>query len=461
MSFYSRVLGVSASLALGFASFTSAGDVKVELKGTALQLTGDDLGARLLLTGLAEDGSHTIVPAFVRVVGNGTTFNGLDQVLTFDGVESVSLSLGDGFNVVQLEFLVIGKGVTIKRGSGQDSLAVTSASISGNLSVNGGAGALDFDCTGARIGGKLSVKGSPEDDSASTSCNVNGDVQISLGDGADLVTFAGPDLALGRSVSIKTGRGPDGLSIRLASVGKSLAVDLGDGSNGVVIGNTSVGGAFTYKSGKDADILVVESLEAGRQASFDLGDGVNSAQIRGASISGGLSIKGRSGSDDVTFANPFIEQQATINLGDGFNHFAFGAAALANPVVRKKFSYLGGKGTDSVFVSAVGFPLGASFALGAGVNELSLFSVPGKSISVSAGNDGDTAALREMQIDDDMKLQMGGGNNRVILQNARIADALTITAGPGDDAVAFEDSVLVGGKTKLSLGGGTNSHTTP
>ncbi len=55
------------------------------------------------------------------------------------------------------------------------------------------------------------------------------------------------------------------------------------------------------------------------------------------------------------------------------------------------------------------------------------------------------------------RIAAGEGTNQITINDGVIREDLKVTAGAGDDVIQLLPAAVIRGKTKIDLGGGTNS----
>ncbi len=257
------------ALVLCLASSANAADVEVKRQGATLKLKSQ-YSANLALIG-RESGAPAAVEGHVRVrPGTDTTLNGIDEDFVFDGITSVSVTVG-GTSRVFVVALAVGGELAIKGDRAELGVLVRDTTAK-KLSVEGGAReSLELECLGSVIRDKLTIKGGEANDSTQVSCRVERDIEISLGEGDNAASLRVP--FLGGSLKVKTGKGADVLEIQETyfDEAKPLKVDLGGGSNALEVTHAVVNGAFSYKGGSGRDELRLRGVFVGGDLSLKLG----------------------------------------------------------------------------------------------------------------------------------------------------------------------------------------------
>lgn len=314
---------IRSALALLFliAAPAEAGDVTAAVKNGTLTLRGDDGGADLLITppvmmsargGTGGGGGTTLV---VTPQG-GTTLNGVAIAALFDGVESVKLLLGSGPNAVTFDSVALSNDVSYKGGAGTDQLLLTNTSIVDDtkVSTGDGAGSFGVDLTSS-IGDLLSVKAGSGADSVTLDGGV-ASARLSLGGGVNTLMGTG---GVGDDLSFNS-KGNDSVDLSGFQVGSDLKVKLGPGAALVTIDTGSqIGNSLKLKSGAAADTLTIDQVQIGDDASFSLSNGDNTLALTNSQVGSNLVVKAGSGNDTLSLTGTAIGDSQKINLGGGAN----------------------------------------------------------------------------------------------------------------------------------------------
>jgi hypothetical protein len=188
------VLAAAAvAAALVAAPAARAGDVSATLVKQTLTLKGDDAGADLTLSPpvVLSRGGGGGTQVLVTPNG-GTTLNGAATALTFDGVENLKITLGDGSNVLLFDQLLLDGNLALKGGSGADSVTFMGSGFtdSAKLSTGEGVGSVTL-AAGSSFDDTLSLKAGSGADTLVFEGGVGDSVKINLGAGANSFTGGG------------------------------------------------------------------------------------------------------------------------------------------------------------------------------------------------------------------------------------------------------------------------------
>jgi hypothetical protein len=179
----------------------------------ALSLQGDNGGNSVEVT--IKSGA-TAKSEVLAVIGlNGTTVNGKAEA-DFAGVStlaSLSASLGQGDNSLQIDNLMISGDLAYAGGKGADALSVTGTTIGGSALIKTGDGTDQVSFAKTTIDHRLEVAfGSGNDLLQVSDSKVKGRTDITTGTGNDTVKFLGAS-TFGRKVTALGGGGQDVLDL--------------------------------------------------------------------------------------------------------------------------------------------------------------------------------------------------------------------------------------------------------
>jgi hypothetical protein len=264
-----------------------AGDVLARVEGNMLVIWGDDADNSVTLTFSSATQSYRVSGRDAG--GSATTINGLDtsqpgNVVEFSGVRQVyvglnggnddfaagsaaavdtviekwfSIDMGDGDDVVQL-------GAAGNAPSGASPIAL-SLDIGTSLNVNLGGGNDQLLLANAEIGLGLNVQAGTGNDS------VIFDTEFTQAGATEPTIFP---VRVSGSVSISLGGGADTLSMKNASLQRSLKVLDGAGAADLDISNVSVKKRIDIHTGSDADNIDLNAVRA-QQLAMNTNGGVD------------------------------------------------------------------------------------------------------------------------------------------------------------------------------------------
>lgn len=230
-----------------------------------------------------------------------------------------------------------------------------------------------------------------------------------------------------------------------------ISVVLGDGTNQVTFDQLEIGGGVTVKGGVMPQVITVTGSQLGGNLVVNSVKGTLGFVCDGSQIAGKLNVKSAGTADDASLACE-VDGGAQVNLGHGANDFAVGAGSYSSLALKSGF------GVDHVTIDAASIGSSLKLALGAGVNHAAFVgTVVGDNFSYAGGGGGDFVTAQSLQVGLNASFKLGSGGNSLSLVDSLIGENLTVVGGSGNDAVTFGGTTSVGGKTKFSLGGGTNT----
>jgi hypothetical protein len=359
-------------------------------------------GGTLVLTGQAgpediELANFTLADAGGQAIqvshGAGTTINGSTLDVAFENVKAIKLDMGAGDDHVFLHDITLDGHVTLRGGGGTDTITIMSASL-GSTKIVQGEGVLLADISGAAFSKKLSITG---------------------GTGDDDVSFLLVDIV--GNLSLRLGEGSDSLNLSDVSVTGNTKLDLSFDDNGFTSDTSDFGKDLIVTGGPGTETLDIVDVTVGKDLRCLLDIGPNVVRLgtllKDSVLHGDVLVKTGNDDDAIHLEPPSgsvtIEGQLKLQLGPGENSLTTSGAVQ----------------------------LGA--------------------LQLSGGNDKDTVSLGGTTILDDVQLGLGGGDNVATLDDTAVQGDLEVSAGSGDDTLTLAGTTVVSGKTKVKLGGGTNS----
>lgn len=247
-----------------------AGDVTVSVDGSALTVFGDADANQIQIVG-SPDGS-----AIVRGL-DGTTINGGEAEFSAGAnLRTVQVQLGEGNDEADIRGLVLDSALTVRSGSGDDSVEIQHINVRGiEVSGNDGDDLLQFDNVFSRRS-----------------------VIIQGGDGDDTVAIGA--MAADRDGTISTGNGNDSLAIDNLGIKENMSLLFGNGDDQALIAGQTYGyrGDIVLGAGDDSLSILPATNEA-------------AARFRR-----NLSIVGNGGDDTIAMdASVTANRRANINGG--------------------------------------------------------------------------------------------------------------------------------------------------
>jgi hypothetical protein len=357
------IVSLALSLAFGFATLGSAGNLTVTQHGSSLSITGKGGGATAVVTSLA-NGEKIPTEGLVRInPADGTTVNG-DGEATFTGVQNVSIKLDNAPNNLSFQSLEVAGDLKVKGGKVEDTFAIDGGSIGDDLTLDGGTGNNTLSCDGATVNGDAQIKANGLDNTTlDSNCEIAGnlkitlsgefnvvhlengahatnlaiktgigtvtiddvaidaDAKISMTHGANTIFFN--DTLIGGSLSVTTAGGADTVKFNPITVGESAKVSMGDGRNVLLIpgtiGTSFIGTSFTVSAGGGADDFTMHKVNVGEGAIFKAGEGQNDVTVDQFAIGGDLSVTTGKGDDNYIESGSTVGGKKTIKLGAGNN----------------------------------------------------------------------------------------------------------------------------------------------
>jgi hypothetical protein len=240
----------------------------------------------------------------------------------------------------------------------------------------------------------------------------------------DVVTVTGIGTGTG-NYDVTTDQG----SQTVSGVTGSIAIDLGDGDNTLVMNLVYVAGDIDVRTGAGSDLVVLGDQDVVSSAGdlrIDLGAGNDRLEGIRLYIGGNQIISGGDGDDELIF-DGFLNPQFTL-----------GTSAAGN------VAWSGGAGNDTVHV-IYGFVVGAMVIdLGTGDDAVSIFgsAVSGDVIFLGgAGND--NLNVDTNFFDANMRVEGNSDNDTVFLANGLGTEIALVQTHDGGDAVTIVNHTAV------------------
>ena len=200
-----------------------AGDVAAAMSGKLLTLTGDDEANAVVITKGTTTDAYTLTP------GPGTTVNGVAGALTYEGVRSITISMGGGNDRVDVGVVDLRGDLKIRLGDGDDAAFLTGTVVRGRTVVRGGAGADTVHLeSGARFHGPVRVLGeSGNDELQFFGAEFRNRLRVEGGADDDHVLVQSVVCQEFSRFEFLGGRGHDFAELVLSQFGNDAFVDLG------------------------------------------------------------------------------------------------------------------------------------------------------------------------------------------------------------------------------------------
>ena len=363
--------------------------------------------------------------------------------------------------------------VLVRNGDGFDILRLVTGSntVTGGLTVNNGSG------------GSIAFFGAFTSDQTS----IGGPVKFTNGAGTDNLSFGGQNVTLSKAVTIQHGSG-DSVTEFLASdantIGGTLTVRNGDGFDSLRFGgggasivsagslnvNNGGGGSNTVFSGADhtfaGNVLIrngdgddtlngngVAAVTVTGTLALQNGNGSSTVTLTSVNLTvGGLTtLSSAAGNDSITLAGTASLQSLKILTGSGVGAVLFDS--LGDWTIAGNLTFTGGGHLDSL-IKAPSAPLNVTgnvtIALGnssASTPQVIDFdssspatgvTVGGK-LTVRGGDQVDNIRLFNVQVTGATLLDLGDGNDVMLIDFVRFG-AATFQLGGGDDSVELEST---------------------
>jgi hypothetical protein len=382
-----------------------------------LTVVGDAKGNEILIQSTSSGALQ------VSSLDGTTTINGGSSPFTATGVTgNVAVFMKQGADVVD----VGGSGLLtnlpgnlfVDTGSGNDTVAVENASVTGSIALFGGAGndTLTVGSSSSEapvtVGGSVYIVGGTGNSNtiAVFDANITGDLRI-FSSGADDQVQVGFDAGLGIIGVDQTAHVNVGGNLEITTPGDNHCWSYGFGYD-----SWSMGGNNWNAFGKSfSSLLGIFNL--GQTLSNDLAFLQGWCGGEGGNWCGGHGNGDTSGSEDVSLADVSVTGNVKIHTGNGADQILLGAAPVPS-------------GDTSAPLNLVFGPV-----------------TIGGNLHVKGGNGNNTVLLDGISVTGNTKVHTGSGNDDIaVLGNAgSFTGTFTINSGSGNDKIA-----MINGATFLS-----------
>jgi hypothetical protein len=340
----------------------------------------------LTITGNADASDLSIeeVTGGVKVTAlNGTTLTVNGQSVadaTFTGITTLNVRLGEGDDSLQVFGALSLKNVSLDLGDGDNVLDIDDLSVTGKLTVKGGNGndQISLDTTVAKLATFSTGLGNDLVSLEGTAFSST--VSISTASGADVVIIddngLGLDSNFANTLTINTGEDGDVVAIRNATT-KRISVATGDDDDVVDFLGVTAGGTISVQTSAGDDVVTVSSVTETLNGTnlFDLGTGADTMVMAGSSFQGTVNINLGTGINNVLLIDD-------TSFNSFFNLTANGVADVIN--IEQNLTLAG----DTTFTKAAKLKVGTSADINVSVIDLtgSSFTRFLSSVSVSGVN---------------------------------------------------------------------------
>lgn len=283
-----------------------------------------------------------------------------------------------------------------------------------------------------------------------------------------------------KDINVDLDGGDDLVTVTTAVIGGNLKIEMGVGDNTVLITNTEVRRNLTVTGENNRDDLGILDSTIGANLLFKPFCGVNRMQIGDdlnprtqsfapVDIRGSLRMEGNCDIDDVSIVNTTVSKDVALHLGEGVNDVtisgitAFGGPLNISSGVFADKVVLGnsnGKATDTLLIGDV------SLNLGDGDNDVLIKKMTmGSGLTITSKIGDDDVTISNTIIGGQAIMNLGAGDHEVLITTdpadpdgvtTTIRGALAIHTQGGDDTITITRSAILR-NVSLGLGRGTNN----
>lgn len=289
-----------------------AGNVNVAIDSSGnVTLTGDKSNNTVRVSVV---NNAIVVKGVLTKVNGGTAAVALPMMpsTTDTTAGSLTIHLGDGNDVVDINGIKIAGSLIVSGSNGNDLTSLRKSAVLADVvtGAGGDAGKDSLALLGSTIAGNLSA-------------NL----------GADFDLFIGAKLNIGGSVNLLMGDGNDVATLDAAMVAGAVHVDTGTGNDLLVAGFQS--GGFDIQMGDGNDLAVLVPVKTtGGTANISLGAGNDGAGLGGGPIASPLTIDGGDGTDRVFIGPQVVTGGTTQSNVESDLSFSL-SSSLTNPIFKQ------------------------------------------------------------------------------------------------------------------------------
>ena len=408
-----------------------AGDVSVVVRSGDLVITGDvSLGVGADESILIErDGSNIKVTGKVGS-GTGVTLNGVRSepgtpVSVGPITRDIIVDLKTGNDNVEIlgssinNRLVVARNLTIRGGTGGDTIRVENVEVVGVLNVDGGAGVNTIDVEGSRLTRDAVLRGGADADTITIEqSQFLGKLTVDALAGVNSIdvtgSSVGADLAA-RDTSIRGGASDDTISIQDSAFSGKLTVDALTGTNQIeVLGTSSIGRDALIRGGALDDTITVDGASFGGKLTIDALGGANVIDIRDVDrVALDALIRGGANSDTISIVDVDFLAKLTVDTFAGDDSVKIGDDDSTN-VIEEEVGVV-----RDVLVRSTG-----------GNNDFAIDRLTaGAKLTVSTGGGVDKVRILSSSITGALGISTGGEADDIGLNSVSVTSNITINAG--------------------------------
>jgi hypothetical protein len=430
-----------------------AGDVSVAAVRGNLVITGDaNLGVGADESILIEhDGTNYSVTGL-----SGTTINGGAGFVPAPIARDIIVDLKTGNDNVEIlgasinNRLVVPRNLTIRGGTGVDSITVENVLVQGVLNVDGGAGDNTVKIKGSRVNRDALIKGGLDGDEITVdSSSFGGKLTIDALGGTNEIYVEGVS-SVARDALLKGGVGTDTVKIDGGSFGGKLTIDALGGTNEIYVeGVSSVARDALLKGGVGTDTVKIDGGSFGGKLTIDALGGANVIEVKNvSSVARDALIRGGANVDDIAIDGVNFLGKLTVDALGGLNTIAVrGGSSVARDVLLK-----GGLDSDTITAEASGFKGKLTIDSGAGSDVLTLAnSDVTRDVLVRSVSGDNDVSIDELIARAKLTVTTGGGKDLVRILSSTVTGALSVSTGAEADDIGL-NSVSVASNITINAG---------
>jgi hypothetical protein len=425
-----------------------AGDVSVAVVRGDLVITGDLVpGDVAESVRIAHDGTNYTVEGLggTQLRFNGATIPTETTISVGPVTRDIIVDMKTGDDSVEIvgssiiNPLLVPRNLTIRGGTGVDSITVENVQVQGVLNVDGGAGDNTVEIKGSRVNRDALIKGGVDGDVITIDgSNFLGKLTVDALGGTNEIFVAGGSSVV-RDTLLKGGLSTDTIKIDGASFSGKLTIDALAGLNDIEVKNvSSVARDALIRGGANVDNIAIDAVNFLGKLTVDALGGVNTMAVRGgSSVARDVLLKGGLDSDTITAEASGFKGKLTIDSGAGSD-----VLTLANSDV-----------TRDVLVRSA-----------SGDNDVSIDELIARAkLTVTTGGGKDIVRILSSTVTGALSVSTGAEADDIGLNSVNVASNITINAGlnpadpddtPEEDQTADRIGIVGGNATNVTVDAG-------
>lgn len=414
-----------------------AGDVSVLIRSGDLVITGDvNLGDVAESIRIEHDGTNYSVTGL-----SGTTINGAGSPFQSAAVtRDIIVDLRTGNDSVEVKGLAVEnrlrvpRNLTVRGGTGDDTIRVENVEVVGVLNVDGAAGANTIDVKGSRLTRDAVLRGGADTDTITIDqSQFLGKLTVDPLAGTNTIDVKNSS-SVAKDALIRGGINVDSIAVDGSSFSGKLTVDGLAGENTIAVrGGSAVARDVLLKGGVEDDVITVESSGFSGKLTIDSGAGLDDLTIKDSDVTRDVSVKSLSGNTEVSIERVTARAKLSVVTGGGRDE-----VRILSSSVTGALSVSTGGEADDVGLNSVN--VASNITINAGLNLGSVVKVGGVDTVIDGDPDrvgivGGEAVNLTVDMGDSGSKDRAAGIGEVGITGTKINGNLTIKTGHNGDLI--------------------------